>query len=96
MISLDMKKAIFVGAMRDCAPYLPQVLSNIDRLSRCFLEVAYVFVENDSIDHTKKIINTWLETGQEKITPKQFGLSESITVLEPAASGSNPGQESRR
>lgn len=61
-----------------------------------FLSTTLSFVILLAPKTTQKIINTWLETGQEKITPKQFGLSESITVLEPAASGSNPGQESRR
>lgn len=45
---------------------------------------------------TQKIINTWLETGQERVTPQQSKATEDIKVLGPASSGSNLGQESRR
>jgi peptidyl-tRNA hydrolase len=61
-----------------------------------FLSTTLSFIILLAPKTTQKIINTWLETGQEKIIPKQSGSSESITVLEPAPSGSNPGQESRR
>ena len=45
---------------------------------------------------TQKIINTWFESGQEKVSPKQHRLPEEIKVIGPATSRSNSGQESRR
>jgi hypothetical protein len=54
-----MSKAVFVGIVRDCARYLPGVLGNLERLSACFGEVAFVFVENDSVDGTKALLRAW-------------------------------------
>lgn len=45
---------------------------------------------------TQKMINTWLESGQEEVPPKQHGVPEEIKILGPATSGSNLSQESRR
>lgn len=53
------RKVIFVGALRNCMPYLSAVLSNIDRLSNLFSEMGYVFIENDSTDNTQHIIKEW-------------------------------------
>lgn len=51
------KKFIFVGIAQNCERFLPQVLRNIDYVSKLFSQVAYVFVENDSIDLTKRILS---------------------------------------
>lgn len=53
------KKAVFAGCARDCAEPLPAVLRNIDRLSGLFDEAAFVFVENDSKDETKSLLQEW-------------------------------------
>jgi len=53
------KKAVFVGCARDCAKPLPNVLLNIDRLARLFKDAAFVFVENDSKDQTRQLLEEW-------------------------------------
>jgi len=57
------KKIIITGVVRDCEKYLPKVLSLIDKISDIFIDSAFVFIENDSQDLTKKILNDW---GQDK------------------------------
>jgi hypothetical protein len=39
--------------------YLPAVFRNIENLSKLFSEVAYIFIENDSVDNTKKMFKDW-------------------------------------
>jgi hypothetical protein len=46
------KSAIFVGCARNCEPYIDRVLANIGRAASQFTEVAFVFVENNSVDST--------------------------------------------
>src|ERR1041385_283670 len=53
------ERAIVVGCVRDCAPYLPRVLKNIEALGALFAETAFVFVENDTVDATKLVLNQW-------------------------------------
>src|SRR5947209_532440 len=53
------KKALFVGCARNCAKSLPNVLSNMDRLSGLFEETAFVVVENDSTDQTRHLLEQW-------------------------------------
>lgn len=53
------KKIVFAGVARDCEPYLDKVLDNIQRLSSMFHESAFVFVENDSSDGTKRALSDW-------------------------------------
>ena len=53
------KKVVFVGLARDCEIYLDRVLSKIERMASLFSETAFLFVENDSIDQTKKILKDW-------------------------------------
>ena len=53
------KRAIFAGCARDCASYLPAVLRNVERMSGLFAESACVFVENDSSDTTRTILERW-------------------------------------
>jgi glycosyltransferase involved in cell wall biosynthesis len=52
-------KVIFAGAVQNCAQHLSSVLQNIENISVLFSEVAYVFVENDSTDNTKQLIQEW-------------------------------------
>jgi SEC-C motif-containing protein len=53
------KTAVFVGCARDCAQYLPAVLNNIGHMAGLFRDSAYIFVENDSRDATKEILQSW-------------------------------------
>lgn len=52
-------KIIFAGAVQNAENYLPAIFRNIENLTNLFSEVAYVFVENDSADNTKKILKDW-------------------------------------
>ena len=54
-----MAKVVFAGVVRDCAAHLPAVLSNVERLATLFDEAAYVFVENDSVDATRQMLQSW-------------------------------------
>ena len=51
--------AVFVGCVRDCEPFLPGVLSNLENLSGLFRQSAFVMIENDSRDRTKELLNDW-------------------------------------
>ena len=53
------KRAIFVACARNCATHLPAVLKNVERLSTLFSDSAFVFVENDSSDGTRQILEQW-------------------------------------
>ncbi|MBU3632673.1 glycosyltransferase family A protein [Polynucleobacter sp. AP-Feld-500C-C5] len=57
--SRDGAKIIFAGVGRDCARYLPSVLRGVDQISSKFSESAFVFIENDSKDSTKSILQSW-------------------------------------
>jgi len=53
------KRVIFAGIARDCEKFLPEVLKTINQISELFKDSGYVFLENDSSDATKKILNEW-------------------------------------
>lgn len=53
------KRVIFAACARNCAPHLPAVLRNIERVSTLFADSAFVFVENDSSDGTRLILEKW-------------------------------------
>ena len=40
--------AVFVGPVRNCAPFLKEVLNNIERIGSLFKSYSCVFVESDS------------------------------------------------
>ena len=52
-------KIIFAGAVQNAENYLPAVIMNIENLTKLFSEAAYIFIENDSTDNTKKILKDW-------------------------------------
>jgi glycosyltransferase involved in cell wall biosynthesis len=52
-------KIIFAGAVQSAEKHLPAVLRNIENLTKLFSEAGYIFVENDSTDNTKKILQDW-------------------------------------
>jgi glycosyltransferase involved in cell wall biosynthesis len=55
-------KIIFAGAVQNAENYLPLVLRNVENLTGLFSEAAYIFIENDSTDNTKKILKDWGST----------------------------------
>ncbi len=52
-------KIVFAGAVQNCARFLPAVFANIEKMASLASETAYVFVENDSTDGTKEVLNQW-------------------------------------
>jgi hypothetical protein len=53
------KRAVFTGCARDCAAALPRVLAKVARMAGLFAETAFVFIENDSRDGTKSLLEAW-------------------------------------
>src|SRR5215510_9022531 len=54
-------KVLFASCVRDCEIWLPSVLHNIERIASLYAEAAFIFVENDSKDHTKEILKSWCD-----------------------------------
>jgi hypothetical protein len=70
-------RAVFVGCARDCAATLPHALRNISNIAKLFAESAFVFIENDSGDSTKSVIQNWCRTRPTARLISLDGLSES-------------------
>jgi hypothetical protein len=61
MQTKDTKRSVvIVGCARDCEPFLPAVLQNVSRIANLYSHAAFVFVENDSRDNTREILQRWL------------------------------------
>lgn len=54
------RRAVFMGAVRNCASYLPGVLDNIERLSSLYAEARFIFLVSDSVDDSYGILRAWL------------------------------------
>jgi glycosyltransferase involved in cell wall biosynthesis len=52
-------RVVFGGVAFNCADHLEKVLENIKHYASNFKEAAFVFVENDSTDGTKEILDRW-------------------------------------
>jgi glycosyltransferase involved in cell wall biosynthesis len=52
-------RVIIAGTAQNCSDYLSAVLKNIDNISELFSETGYVFVENDSSDNTRQLLQEW-------------------------------------
>ena len=52
-------RAVVVGCVKNSAVFLPNVLLNLERLTGLYEETAFIFIENDSVDQTKSILNEW-------------------------------------
>ncbi len=46
------RRAVIVGAARDCARHLPRVLANLDRITALYDETFFVFAVSDLTDDT--------------------------------------------
>lgn len=57
--------AVFIGAARDCARWLPDVLDNLARLARLYDRVAFVFAVSDATDATARLLRDWMGTARE-------------------------------
>jgi hypothetical protein len=54
------RSAVIVGCARDCEAFLPAVLQNVSRMANLYSQAAFLFVENDSTDNTREILQKWL------------------------------------
>lgn len=79
-MSTPFGKAVFVGCAKDCAHYLPQVLRNIESIAQLYSEVAFIFVENDSWDGTKELLDRWCRRVRNARLISLDGLSRSHPV----------------
>jgi hypothetical protein len=52
-------KIIFIGLAQNCAQFLPAVFKNIENMATLASEAAFLFLENDSTDNTKALLNQW-------------------------------------
>lgn len=52
-------RAVFAGLARNCAPTLPAVLANIEAMAGAFQDSAFLFLENDSADGTRALLERW-------------------------------------
>lgn len=68
--------AIFVGPVRDCAPFLEKVLDNVNNIGSLFKHYTCVFVESDSTDNSLDILKRNSET-------KKNFFTISLQKLEP-------------
>lgn len=59
------RRAVFMGVARNCAAYLPGVLSNLSRLESAYQAVRYVFAVGESDDDTLQILQTWVSGGRQ-------------------------------
>lgn len=50
---------VFVGPVRNCAPFLRDVFKNIDRIGGLFKSYSCVFVESDSSDNSLEILEEY-------------------------------------
>jgi glycosyltransferase involved in cell wall biosynthesis len=54
------RSAVIVGCARNCEAFLPAVLKNVTTIARLYSQTAFIFVENDSTDNTREILQKWL------------------------------------
>lgn len=60
MTRSNLDSAVFVGAARDCARWLPGVLENLARLAHLYDRTAFVFAVSDSTDPTASLLGNWM------------------------------------
>jgi glycosyltransferase involved in cell wall biosynthesis len=53
--------AVFVGPVRNCGPFLKDVLENIERMGSLFKSYTCVFVESDSTDNSLELLKEYAE-----------------------------------
>ena len=56
---------MFAACVRNCEPALPNVLENIGRMAGLYSGSAFVFLENDSTDRSRDILQSWCSTAPE-------------------------------
>ncbi len=73
-------KAVIVGCLKNSANFLLDVFQNLEKLASLFEEVSFIFIENDSTDATKALINAW---GTSQKNFKLFSL-DGLDAYEPS------------
>jgi len=56
---MKLGNAVIACCTKNSEPFLQAGLKNIEKIASIFNKCSYVFVENDSTDGTKRIINEW-------------------------------------
>jgi glycosyltransferase involved in cell wall biosynthesis len=79
-LSTPFGKAVFVGCAKDCANFLPRVLRNVESIAQLYSEVAFIFIENDSRDRTKDILQRWCHYVRNARLISLDGLSQSHPI----------------
>lgn len=59
------KSAVFVGAVRNCAPWLPGALANLARMAALHERTAFVFAVSDTTDDSSSLLRAWLDNGRQ-------------------------------
>ncbi|MHA7775266.1 hypothetical protein [Roseibium sp. M-1] len=57
MLERSEKHIVIAGLVRDCAHSLPFLLNNLEKLAERFNESSFIFIENDSVDKSKRILS---------------------------------------
>jgi glycosyltransferase involved in cell wall biosynthesis len=68
------RTVVIVGCARDCETFLPAVLQNVATIASLYSQAAFVFVENDSTDNTREILQKWLSN-----RPHSFLLNPKVS-----------------
>ena len=71
-----MARAVFTGVARDCAPHLPGVLDNLERLAAVYDRARFVFAVSDCRDDTAAILRRWLDVRGRDGTLIDLGMLE--------------------
>jgi glycosyltransferase involved in cell wall biosynthesis len=50
---------VFVGPVRNCAPFLDKIFNNIERIGSLFKSYSCVFVESDSTDNSLQVLESY-------------------------------------
>lgn len=74
------RRAVVVGAARDCAGHLPRVLDNIARLADLYAETHFVFAVSDSTDDTARLLEGWLAAGRRGRVLDLGNLTDEIPI----------------
>jgi hypothetical protein len=62
---LKQRRAVFAGAVRDCAAHLDRVLDNLGRFAALYDDAAFVIAVSDSTDSSVSILTQWLRAGRQ-------------------------------
>jgi hypothetical protein len=74
--SLNAGAAVFIGAARNCEPYLERALERWAILRPCFSSARFIVAENDSTDRTKDILAAWASGAPDRRVLCLDGLAE--------------------